>query len=248
MKHSEECTILSCTTCDFKTQWKDTLKKHEQFKHKGWVEPIQACSECDYRGKKGPLRLHYQAYHQGKVYKCKECDYQANRKSNLGQHYKHKHLGIIHSCNQCEYTSKILSILKTHQKSHSEDYIIPESKSTQFCPDCDTIFKNKASLYTHNKRMHTKVNQLKNSHCVLCGKRDMTKDQLINHNRTHKEKEPSSCTTCNKRFSSKDSLSIHFRKYHTERNTAKIYSCDECERSDMTKIALYDHKRQVHKK
>jgi hypothetical protein len=76
----------------------------------------------------------------------------------------------------------------------------------------------------------------------------MTKDQLFNHNRTHTVKVPTACLICKKNFSSKESASIHHRNYHTEMYTAKHFSCDQCGRSEMNKIAFNDHKRQVHKK
>ena len=192
------------------------------------------------------MRLHIQAYHLGRLYDCKQCDFQTNRKSNLGQHYKYKHSSVIYACSKCEFKSKISSKVKVHEKTHEENYVPPESKTPHTCPDCHKVLKNKNSLNIHKKRMHTE--QMKNFHCVLCGKRDMTKQQLLNHNRTHREKIPSACSICNKNFSSKDSASEHYRNYHTEKYTAKDFTCDQCGKSDLTKIALYDHKRSFHKK
>ena len=184
-KHSGVIDILSWNKCDYKTEYKKTLQRHELIKHEGYEDPVLNCSECEYQGKAGPLRLHRQAYHLGMLYDCPECDFQTNRKSNISQHRKYKHSAQTFTCSHCKFKTKILSNLKVHERSHSKDYIPPQSMMPQSCTECKKILKNTMALKRHKKHVHTE--QPRNCHCIICGKMEMTKLQLVNHNRTHRK-------------------------------------------------------------
>ena len=61
---------------------------------------------------------HQKSKHDGKRYKCTQCDYQTTHKGSLITHQKSIHEGIRYKCNQCDYQATQKSNLLRHQKSN----------------------------------------------------------------------------------------------------------------------------------
>ena len=52
---------------------------------------------------------------------CDQCQYSANKLSNLKQHKERKHEGVKYPCDQCTYSATTFSNLKIHKQSQHEE-------------------------------------------------------------------------------------------------------------------------------
>lgn len=104
--------------CEFETKWTSYLKTHIKSIHEG---KRFKCNQCDYRAsKKGNLLKHISTVHGVDRYPCTKCDYKATQKANLQRHIDSVHEGIRYNCQFCNYTATRKDHLSRHVKqSHS---------------------------------------------------------------------------------------------------------------------------------
>jgi len=77
--------------------------------------------------------------------------------------------------------------------------------------------------------------------CKECGKTKSRKGHIIQHAETHIGGMSHACHLCAKAFSTRPALRTHISGYHS-----RLYSCDTCGRSDMSRQSFYTHKRSNH--
>lgn len=104
--------------CEFETKWTSYLKTHIKSIHEG---KRFKCNQCDYRAsKKGNLLKHISTVHGVDRYPCTKCDYKATQKANLQRHIDSVHEGIRYTCEFCNYTATRKDHLSRHVKqSHN---------------------------------------------------------------------------------------------------------------------------------
>eukprot|EP00092_Neocalanus_flemingeri_P041377 GFUD01045053.1.p1 GENE.GFUD01045053.1~~GFUD01045053.1.p1 ORF type:complete len:266 (+),score=42.95 GFUD01045053.1:32-829(+) len=77
-------STFSCTQCDYKSNSRTTMKRHDEMKHQGIRYP---CDECDFKAStKDNLKRHNLAKHEGATFSCDECEFKANQKGNIRRH------------------------------------------------------------------------------------------------------------------------------------------------------------------
>lgn len=106
--------------CEFETKWTTYLKTHIKTIHEG---KRFKCNQCDYRAsKKGNLIKHISTVHGIDRYPCTKCDYKATQKANLQRHIDSVHEGIRYTCEFCSYTATRKDHLSRHVKqSHTSN-------------------------------------------------------------------------------------------------------------------------------
>ena len=68
----------NCEKCEFQTNYKHLLKRHQLNKHEGISYP---CNECDLKfAAPGNLKMHQSTKHEGVMYECDKCSYSASRR------------------------------------------------------------------------------------------------------------------------------------------------------------------------
>ena len=84
--NSRKDVQFCCDQCDFKSEWKVSLKLHIESVH-GDVR--YSCDLCDYKAtQKTNLKKHIDAVHGDVRYSCDQCDYKATQKTNLKKTYR----------------------------------------------------------------------------------------------------------------------------------------------------------------
>ncbi|CAG7835237.1 unnamed protein product [Allacma fusca] len=166
-----------------------------------------------------------------KKIECEACHKEFSHPSSLAYHRNAAHGDKKKfACTICGKAFTHKQLLLNHSYVHSDEKIFK-------CNLCPAKFKSKASLYTHNKSIHT----TNNAHtCDHCGSRFNLKSSLKAHLRLHTGEKPYSCEFCHKRFSQKSNYTEH-RRIHTGE---RPYKCDtaNCDKAFTTASQLRSHK------
>ena len=90
--------------------------KHEKSKH---GDEVFKCNDCEYIGNdKSNLNKHIRSKHIEKNLKCEQCDFVTDRKEALKIHIQAKH--TLKKCDECEYSTYSLKDLKNHKDNQHE--------------------------------------------------------------------------------------------------------------------------------
>jgi len=76
--------------------------------------------------------------HEGLMFPCDQCKYEANCASNLNRHKKKVHEGVRYPCDKCDYLATQVSHLKNHKiKQHTVTSVIcePELDLVKYGPE-----------------------------------------------------------------------------------------------------------------
>ena len=143
-----------------------------------------------------------------------------------------------------------LSIRKQFTGRRSQKLHVERTTSTSFyCERCQTQFKRKVDLHTHQIYLHNKPSKhqckkcgkylpnashlgihmsyhegIRNYPCQLCPKRFYCKSHLTMHMRIHSDDRPFKCEVCGKKYRQGNTLRIHMRLHTGE----KPLVCKKC--------------------
>lgn len=196
------------------------------------------------------------------VFKCEKCPYQAKAESFLAKH-KRAHLEGTFDCEKCEK-----SFLSPYSLQHHQKGVHDEKQVT--CKVCGKVFKNRNSLYQHN-RTHDKAE------CSICNKM-VAKFLMAALLRAHTAKKIFKCDLCDYSSRLKSYLKLHIERSHLLPKLQNDYKyredfyefalleelqlrhgrsatsgdtkfkCDKCNKSFVAPNSLNQHKREVHTK
>ena len=111
---SVHAELEKCDQCDFKSKVPRLLKSHKEFQHQGIAHE---CAECGKGGLTNEgLRSHKRDFH-GEFTKCLLCEYKTRRKGNMKLHTQALHEGVIYPCDMCDYKTSTTRSLYLHKKS-----------------------------------------------------------------------------------------------------------------------------------
>ncbi|XP_063963799.1 uncharacterized protein LOC129272353 isoform X1 [Lytechinus pictus] len=154
-KSPKKTRNYKCTMCQYATDFKDSMERHEQ-KHRKFR--TLACHQCSYRTPEKRLMLrHVLTIHEKqKPYQCKLCSYSSAYKHHLKRHHTKRHQQPLLTCNLCEFTTDDVEKLKSHSASH------PEPKVYQ-CKLCPMVFNSGKLFRAHKQIVHHKKKKSKKS-------------------------------------------------------------------------------------
>ena len=132
-------------------------------------------------------------------FRCKECNYESNIKSNIYPHERTKHRKSKESfkCKICNKNFSSAYSLKSHLESHVNPYV---------CEFCSKRLTTKNGLKMHINKTHLSTASYE---CPICKKLYHMKSSLEGHVNAHSNHKPFKCSTCHKSFSWKSSLYTH---------------------------------------
>eukprot|EP00092_Neocalanus_flemingeri_P019794 GFUD01021438.1.p1 GENE.GFUD01021438.1~~GFUD01021438.1.p1 ORF type:complete len:790 (-),score=107.30 GFUD01021438.1:132-2342(-) len=147
----EECLLLSCGWCDFKSGYQE-LVKHTQNHEKEILETKhsqQMCNFCDYKHiSRIRLESHVARVHDIKPFSCDVCEFKSKTKQGLTDHYKTFHPDYKYKCKLCKFeSSHLLALGRHHQAIH-------EQTKYHKCQKCFARFKRNDALQVHLKTVH----------------------------------------------------------------------------------------------
>lgn len=220
---------FKCENCDYSTAYKQHLKQHVNFVHKGIGH---LCDHCGFKARdKGQLKNHVLATHQGVRFKCRLCDFEAKSKGNLKQHVESIHKGVRHSCEYCAYSTPYVMNLKTHVKVAHEGLRYE-------CDICEYKATSKGRLKTHKQVKHDGIRYS----CHLCQYKGTVKASLKRHIESVHQGVKYPCSQCEYRATSRQHLKIHVESMHEMIR----YPCDQCAFQATTRGHLKTHIKLHH--
>ena len=232
-----------CDICDQEFNKYSSLTLHKNQSHLGISSEIHFCKICDWSGTKMGIISHNEVKHNGKVFRCDQCEYKSFQQSSLKSHKTRKHNSSKHSCKLCEKTFHQEAILMRHVQSAHEGV-------WHFCNECDRSFSHLSSLRVHKTTTHKKDSQSKVKQrtmldktlfCGLCNfetseKVGLRKHVKEIHTNLHK------CEMCDAEFTKEEKLEAHIKNKHDNAS----YNCDACAFRTKFSRDLKQHKKLNH--
>ncbi|CAH0731082.1 unnamed protein product, partial [Brenthis ino] len=156
IKRHEDTNKYECTDCDKVFSHLATYQAHLKYSRVHGTEQVFKfeCPMCQKRyPTKQTMQDHFNYQHLGKTtHKCPICSKPIATRANVDKHLMRVHgekkqKPRNHVCQQCGKAFTDKKALTQHIVIHSGDRPIT-------CDICEQSFKQKASLYTHRKRVH----------------------------------------------------------------------------------------------
>uniref|UniRef100_A0A182JQP8 C2H2-type domain-containing protein n=1 Tax=Anopheles christyi TaxID=43041 RepID=A0A182JQP8_9DIPT len=250
-------TRIKCPMCDKKFRYRAKLLEHrdvhlnpERFRcvvceevHQNMAEHMKnkhqertyCCDEC---GKRFPfkarLTAHVKKMHTSKDVVCDQCQ------KSFSKYTIEDHRRAVHEsryiCEHCPRTFKSRVSLTQHMEEHVEG--LRKSVSAT-CDKCGVVLRDKYTLQTHIKRMHTEHPP---ASCGSCGKVFKSKHNLSVHLANVCTERSFPCPICGKQFKKKIKLTEHM----TTHTKSVLYKCPYCPKTFSFETQLYTHRKQAH--
>lgn len=160
-------------------EWRTQIKTHllgNKSLHKG--EAFK-CSECSYE--RNPKSQSNGTSNEVEIYKCTECSYESKRKWSLN-----KHLGVHERTNELEnLVNAVINTENIHELKEQRninvlsEYYLNRVKPFK-CPECPYKTKNKSHLNSHLLR-HKNRNEVELFKCKECSFETKYKTILRKH-------------------------------------------------------------------
>ncbi|XP_049298070.1 zinc finger protein draculin-like [Anopheles funestus] len=250
-------TSIKCPMCDKKLRYRAKLLEHrdmhlnpEQFRcvvcqevHQNMAEHMKnkhqertyCCEEC---GKRFPfkarLTAHVKKMHTTKDVVCDQCQ-KSFSKYTIDDHKRAVHESKF-ICEHCPRTFKSRFSLEQHMEEHVEGL---RKSMAATCDKCGVVLRDKYTLQSHIKRMHTDHPPVS---CVSCGKVFKSKHNLNAHLANVCTERSFPCHICGKQFKKK----IKLKEHMTTHTKSALYQCPYCPKTFSFETQLYTHRKQKH--
>ena len=188
-----------CNKCEFTSGQIIDVVRHMANVHHS-TELYSRCHLCEYQSERSFAVKEHIKFKHLKVpkLKCEQCDFTANRKSEIRTHVQTVHEGIKAKCSSCSFTNITISTIYSHrQRFHTE----------KSCNVCHEKFQGKINLIEHKLRQH----QGKVIDCNKCDYKSTNKLKLQKH---LKYAHPLKCSQCQYETTGMCDLQAHLVKVH----------------------------------
>jgi len=238
----------TCTSCEFTTPWKDSLRHHEK-QHdlpEDWNRVV--CHHCPFFYRHDPLEpkakrkceqllnQHMNDEHEEQKLPCSDCDrkfWTEKQRTAHAKSHTYQKVGSLLSCPSCDYTCHKSTRLTNHMNA------VHLGVKPFHCDQCPSAFPNRSGLKQH-MISHTGERPYK---CPYCGKGVQSKQSLTSHIRTHTGEKPFTCDECGKSFSDQAFFTKHKRLHITDEdgNQVKEFVCSICSKGFTRIVYLKSH-------
>ena len=231
---------FDCTACDFKVKARSHLRNHITQKHPELADNLYKkkerdvdgnllCRYCDFKSKfKSSLLRHELGDHEGRRFKCDECNWETKQKLLLKQHksYKHNEGSGAHTfdCTACDFKAKVQSRLRGH--------ICTEH------PEMAKALGKKSWTKPKASESNDSVTELK---CKECDQQFKSFTGLRQHTQMKHEGVVYSCETCSFKSSYKQALKHHIQMKHE----GLIFTCENCSFKTVYRQSMRLHKKKI---
>ncbi|XP_075226986.1 histone H4 transcription factor-like isoform X2 [Lycorma delicatula] len=185
------------------------------------------------------LNCHVRVHTKEKLVACPDCGGMFASNTKFIDHCK-RQLPLDMQGYQCAHCFKYYSserILRDHMRSHI---------NVHKCIYCDMTCANKFTLAAHIRFRHLRVRPF---NCTSCNYRCETKQDLVNHLRTHDNKYRLNCeeADCNFTCRSQQTMKKHILQEHEGvLFPYRIYECHECGKQFTRGVQLTNHLKSRH--
>ena len=253
-----------CQDCDKVFYRHPDLIKHALVEHgseldkkvafKGKIEKDLECPFCDemfYSGT-GNFASHVMSSHSDmkhtQEYKkivqeieeivCSVCGESMTNQQVLACHMRNKHRDLLNLTEFCHICGKGFM-----NKKRLNIHMYIHNTGPSLCVHCGETFKNKISLQSHVRGIHSKkVFKCSEPGCEMTFK-NSTKLR-VHVEMVHLNLKKNYCDQCDKCFPSPHRLRLHISQFHEKR---KPYACDLCDHKCSILSNLNSHRARVHK-
>ncbi|XP_057336547.1 zinc finger protein 37-like isoform X2 [Microplitis mediator] len=188
------------------------------------------CKKCNrFFASLEKLKSHKQYRHKGRLrYKCEQCDYASNQKSDV-IHHNRQHTGECpYQCFYCLFTFKYRPSFKSHLFIHIDKNLS--------CDICHEKFTKDNLLITHMIYYHSFSPSVKARQCKICRELFPDRYSLKIHIETHKNGSLFKCHICC--YTTKLLRNIW---KHVNNHVNNRFICNDCGRSLKNKNGLTEH-------
>ena len=187
--NSSKEKIKNCSECDLTFKSKSLLRKHTKMEH--WTPVVKICEHCDELFVENwELEIHLKTHIEAETYSCDECDKSSVLKWRLEKHRKgHRGKIFCHFYNNmqdcpyeeigCMYLHEDSKICKYKKKCTTE---LCQFKHIDEYDETDTDNDTSQNDEAYNEEVVVEAKIFK---CVKCKHTFKSKDDLLNHGKTH---------------------------------------------------------------
>ncbi|XP_065346056.1 zinc finger protein 11-like isoform X2 [Cloeon dipterum] len=193
------------------------------FHKKAVNQDLYQCKNCEYYTRlKGDLKIHEEAKHNPKIFKCDGCGAKYGSKILVNNHYIRVH--TFDKCKSCDQDVAV-GCTRNHRKP-------------SICLKCKLSFECLGLNQLHWKKC--KQTPLT---CKECGKTFTANLRLNWHvNKVHTKSVIFRCDHCDQIIYDRNQMMAHMQRNHFP----KTFKCDECDKSYPSKSFLKVHKQNLH--
>ncbi|XP_018568387.1 zinc finger Y-chromosomal protein-like [Anoplophora glabripennis] len=244
-RHKKDSEVYKCQTCQFETENKKLLQRH-QLRHKdpSHVQKYK-CNDCDFETKyKGYIKRHQMKHKdpsQVQMYKCKDCDYETKYKECIKKHqliHKDPSQVQIYRCNDCNFQTKYKGDIRRHLLKHRD----PSQVQMYKCNDCNYKTAHKNHIKQHELK-HKDPSQVQMFRCTDCSYKTKHSKHIKRHQLKHKDHSQVQmyrCNDCDYKSKYKSAVKRHLLQ-HKGILQVQMYRCSDCNYETKYKSGIKYH-------